>query len=81
MAGMDWRVEATPQQGARGYWSPPFSIYECLTTGRCILSSGAPDFFGPIHTADIGAAKAAAERLAKGKVADDAEPEPNVRRG
>ena len=59
---LKWKTENPPlMHSTRGHWSPPFSIYESLSTGRCVLTSGGPDFLGPIHTDTLAEAKAQAE--------------------
>lgn len=45
-----------------GHWHGRFSIYEDIGTGGCVLSSGAPDYFGPIHTKTLSDAKAVLAR-------------------
>lgn len=42
-----------------GHWSGRFSIYQDIVTGRCVLSGGPPDHFGPIYTDTLSEAKAA----------------------
>lgn len=59
-----WTQEARPQFASVGHWSDPFSIYEDRITGQCVLTSGAPFFVGPIHTATLAEAKARAALIA-----------------
>ena len=42
-----------------GHWHRHFSIYEDIATGQCVLSSGSPDYLGPINARTIDDAKAA----------------------
>lgn len=45
-----------------GHWLDHFSIYEDIATGQCVLSSGSPDYLGPINTKTLAEAKAALAR-------------------
>mgnify|MGYP000173894220 CR=1 FL=1 len=58
---MNWTTEANTKNSTVGHWSPPFSIYESLSSGRCVASSAGPYWFGPLHTKTLQEAKAACE--------------------
>ena len=50
-----------------GHWHRHFSIYEDIATGKCVLSSGDPDYLGPINTKTLAEAKAALARHEEAK--------------
>ena len=56
-----WKVEPAPRNTTRGHWKGNFSIYESIATGQCVLSSGAPNYVGPIHIDTLAEAKTLAQ--------------------
>jgi hypothetical protein len=64
---MNWDTEIKSKHTTVGHWCREFSIYESKTTGRCVLSSGAPTYIGPIHTETLDEAKVEAKRRAAAK--------------
>lgn len=59
---LEWVQQTYKSPDQIGHHASSYSIYESTKNGACAVSSGAPYFFGPVHTSDIEAAKAAANR-------------------
>ena len=55
-----WKVEVNSRRTTIGHWRGNCSIYQSKLDGKCVLSSGYPDYIGPIHTETLEQAKAAA---------------------
>jgi hypothetical protein len=53
-----WKTQSYKSPEQIGHHADGYSIYESPKTGKCVVSSGSPYFFGPVHEDTIEAAQA-----------------------
>lgn len=56
-----WLEEQNSKHMSIGHWWNGYSVYQSKSNGACVVSSGHPAYFGPVHTSTLGEAKRVAE--------------------